>query len=364
MSYDYLLNHAEKEKTKLYEKKAFICQGLLSQREPPMGAIDRVGGIQDRIDMLSEIATSAKSKTGDISRLYQQAGLEIKFAMNKKLVKTDDEDNSFIKALGPRPRPRPRPEKAPPKPKPRLRTTMLSAPKLPLQLPRTEAPAPAPARAPIPRMRTRVIDPNTASPLRMTKPYVSQTPGLEVSGISLTVPHTGPSALVDIAMAVEYLIRVLGLPREPEPSAKTGLIFWCARHKNHPMVSAIKQKVDEIMPRNSEAARMYPTIYGHVQEHVVVQQRGGGHALDNEFKMEGSVRDGLKNWKSAKVGIVPSPDGPIISIDGVYSEPQSRLSVHSTSENTFMLKLGDRVHTVRLLDADYDLLLSLFSNSK
>lgn len=261
------------------------------------------------LDDLNDIIDQARHRYGSINRLYDRAGLsrhKERQAINQTQghSKALDIEEQFTRKRRTAPKPTPRqPEqpvprrrelKAAPRPVPRRRDEPKAAPRPeavpPVPKPRVPKPEPE-AIPPVPKPRASVPKPAP----RRSKPeaderrpalirkremlyvvHTSALPNSELNGINLLVPYPDLkfSPLVDLAVTIEWLIRVQGLSRinkaGEEPRNKTHVKKFLKENERNPVVAQLKQIIDtEEFLKNKANMTNYGKIYSHVKKNTI-----------------------------------------------------------------------------------------------
>jgi hypothetical protein len=408
MSYDDLINHCEKAIMDHYENKARLGQKFLSI-DPIPGEMMRH---QTEITRLRDIISDARARTSGIDVLYERAGMKHALRVTyKRGVMPSTEDHEFILDISrpsnvtglstkpilnasglvpapvllpklvpvpasglPPPKLAPAPPKLAPAPAPpKLAPALAPAPASGLAPPKIAPPKIAPPKIAPPKIAplvnatisNDVIPQLVAVPVvKSNQPVPSSAHSTEYRSKIITINNMildgkmdgVPDEMLDIAMSVEYLIKVMGLGRDPPPNNKGRLLIWCAKNsKLAPKeVQAIKERIKTI-----DNDTMYTNVYNYVSVNARKIQSGG----HGDMTFNGSIREDLRNWRDASVTVTSTSDGLIISIDGNRSHPQKTLNEHLTQRDTFLVKINDRVLTVKLSPDNYRRLVSLFSRS-
>lgn len=198
--------------------------------------------------------------------------------------------------------------------------------------------------------------------------------------LSSAPPPNAPQVVVDMIIAVKYMIKVLKAPEgDRGPINKTNLatflraiINTSRNEKLSTMANKLYNLIDTAMPPGTKNVEAYRKLYGTVD--FVPGQHGGAdievmmaaseeepmpdlyplpHQLsipdskNGDFTVNARVRQGVKDWSKKKISFV----GNRVIIDDKLSEPL--VPYNNTVKNALFTTINGEVCTIRLDDETY-----------
>lgn len=260
--------------------------------------------------------------------------------------------------------------------------SMPSGVKLSLKLPAPSASASAKTPAPLAPISAGKLKPALVPKSNLhvwSQEFKNRNINMNVSLSSAPQPNA-PQDVVDMIIAVKYMIKVLKAPEgDRGPINKTNLAAFLNAIKTSPneqlmtMANELYPLINIIMPPNSSNVKAYSDLYKKV-DFFVPGQHGGAdievmmaaseeepmpdmyplpHQLsipdskNGDFTVIARVRQGVKDWSKKKISFV----GNRVIIDDKLSEPL--VPYNNTVKNALFTTINGEVCTIRLDDETY-----------